>query len=200
MPSSPGSEDPRKAATPGVTEAPPPAEAEGTRPQEARDAARPPEAGARPEEGVARDDGLQAELDRTQDRLRRALADLDNYRKRVARETEQRIEQARDAVVGQWLDVVDSVERALSTTPPGPVRDGLQAFMDQMDAVLARQGVARIGRPGERFDPERHEAIGVVESAEAEDQTIVEVVRSGFARESRVLRPAQVIVARRPAA
>jgi molecular chaperone GrpE len=199
MPSSPGSDDPRKAATPGVTEAPPPAEGQATQPQEAPAVTRPPEAPP-PEAGGGRDDGLQAELDRTQDRLRRALADLDNYRKRVARETEQRIEQARDAVVAQWLDVVDSVERALNTTDPGPVHDGLRAFLDQMDAVLTRQGVARIGRPGERFDPERHEAIGVVESAEAEDQSIVEVARSGYARGSHVLRPAQVIVARRPAA
>jgi molecular chaperone GrpE len=183
-----------------VTEAPPPAEAHPNQAQEAPAAARPPEAAAPPEAGGARDDGLQAELDRTQDRLRRALADLDNYRKRVARETEQRIEQARDAVVAQWLDVVDSVERALNTTDPGPVHDGLRAFLDQMDAVLTRQGVARIGRPGERFDPERHEAIGVVESAEAEDQSILEVARSGYARGSHVLRPAQVIVARRPAA
>jgi molecular chaperone GrpE len=177
-----------------VTEAPPPAEAEDQHRQAAREDA-PPDAG-----GARDDGGLQAELDRTQDRLKRSLADLDNYRKRVARETEQRIEQARDAIIGQWLDVVDSVERALSTTTPGPVHDGLRAFLDQMDAVLARQGVARIGRPGERFDPERHEAIGVVETTEADDQTILEVARSGYARGSRVLRPAQVIVARRPAA
>jgi molecular chaperone GrpE len=182
-----------------VTQAPPPAEARPDQHQEAPEGARPPEAAPPPEAG-AQDDGLQAELDRTQDRLRRALADLDNYRKRVTRETEQRIEQARDAVIGQWLDVVDSIERALSTSPPGPLHDGLRAFLDQIDAVLARQGVARIGRPGERFDPERHEAIGVVESAEAEDQTILEVARSGYARGSRILRPAQVIVARRPAA
>jgi molecular chaperone GrpE len=67
-----------------------------------------------------------------------------------------------------------------------------------MEAILARQGVQRVGRPGERFDPERHEAIGVRETTEVPDHTIIEVARSGFAIGDRVLRPAQVIVARAP--
>ncbi len=60
-----------------------------------------------------------------------------------------------------WLEAVDSVERAIQMEPDGPCRDGLQAVMGQMDAVLQRQGAQRIGAPGERFDPERHEAIAV---------------------------------------
>jgi molecular chaperone GrpE len=62
--------------------------------------------------------------------------------------------------------------------------------------VLAREGVHRIGAPGERFDPERHAAIAVQDSAQAPDQTILAVQRSGFALGDRVIRPAQVVVAR----
>jgi molecular chaperone GrpE len=74
------------------------------------------------------------------------------------------------------------------------VSEGLRAVLEQMEAILARQGVERIGAAGERFDPERHEAVGVQPTTELPDRTVVEVARSGFARGDRVLRPAQVIV------
>jgi molecular chaperone GrpE len=93
---------------------------------------------------------------------------------------------------------VDSVERALWMQPENEngVAEGLRAVLEQMEAVLARQGVERIGAAGERFDPERHEAIGVRPTNDVPDRTIVEVARSGFALGDRVLRPAQVIVSR----
>ena len=65
-----------------------------------------------------------------------------------------------------WLDVVDSVERAMRIESDGPCSDGLRAVLEQMDAVLARQGAQRIGAAGDDFDPERHEAIAVQPSAE----------------------------------
>jgi molecular chaperone GrpE len=65
-----------------------------------------------------------------------------------------------------------------------------------MESVLARQGALRIGDAGERFDPERHEAIAVQAHSELPDRTIVTVERSGFALGDRVIRPAQVVVAR----
>jgi molecular chaperone GrpE len=98
----------------------------------------------------------------------------------------------------QWLDAVDSVERAMRMQPEGPCYEGLRAVLDQMDAVLARQGVQRIGAAGEQFDPERHEAIAVQPSAEVPDRTVLAVERSGFASGDRVIRPAQVVVARAP--
>jgi molecular chaperone GrpE len=81
--------------------------------------------------------------------------------------------------------------------PDSTLAVGLLAVRDQIEAVLARQGVTRLGAKGERFDPERHEAVGVVETDEVPDGTIAEVARSGFALGDRVLRPAQVIVAQR---
>jgi molecular chaperone GrpE len=134
-----------------------------------------------------------------EDRYKRALADLDNYRKRTARETERRITEARDRVERDWLDVVDAVERALRMEPDpvNPVAEGLRQVLEQMEAILARHGVQRMGAAGEQFDPERHEAISVVENDELPDRTVVEVARSGFASGDRVLRPAQVVVSRR---
>jgi molecular chaperone GrpE len=156
---------------------------------------------ARPENGA--DTELEqlrernAELD---DRYKRALADLDNYRKRAARDVERRVAEGREAMARQWLEAVDSLERALqAAAADNPLAQGLRAVLAQMEAILERQGVTRMGSPGEPFDPERHEAVAVVESAEAPDQSIVEVMRSGYMLDDRVLRPAQVVVARRAA-
>jgi molecular chaperone GrpE len=141
---------------------------------------------------------LTEEIARLEDRYKRALADLDNYRKRTAREIERRVAEARESALRDWLDAVDSVERAVRMEPDGPCAEGLRAVLEQMDSVLARQGAVRIGDAGERFDPERHEAIAVQASAELPDRTIVAVERSGFALGDRVVRPAQVVVARAP--
>jgi molecular chaperone GrpE len=151
------------------------------------------------EQPQGREEDLTAELARIEDRYKRALADLDNYRKRAGREIERRVGEAGDALLRDWLEVVDSVERALSQDRDGPLQEGLRAVLDQIEAVLARQGVERIGAVGERFDPERHEAVDVRTTTEFDDRTVVEVARSGFAVRGRVLRPAQVVVSRRPA-
>jgi molecular chaperone GrpE len=136
---------------------------------------------------------LEARNEQLEDRYKRALADLDNYRKRVARDVERRLEEGTDALVRDWLELVDSVDRAARG-------DGetFRPLQDQIAAILEREGIARVGAEGERFDPERHEAIGVKETPELPDRTVVDVARSGFARGARVLRPAQVVVARNP--
>jgi molecular chaperone GrpE len=131
-----------------------------------------------------------------EDRYKRALADLDNYRKRSARELDRRVADSRESMLRDWLEALDSIERALRIDPDGPAAEGLRAVLEQMESILARYGVERLGAPGESFDPERHEAIGVRATDEAPDRTVLEVARSGFALGDRVLRPAQVVVAR----
>jgi molecular chaperone GrpE len=143
-------------------------------------------------------DGLNDELARIEDRYRRALADLDNYRKRAAREVERRTAEVREAMILDWLDVVDSVERAMQVEPEGPCQEGLLAVMQQMDSVLQRHGVTRTGAPGETFDPERHDAVATQAAGATPPHTVVQVPRSGFALGDRVIRPAQVVVARAP--
>jgi molecular chaperone GrpE len=137
----------------------------------------------------------RAELEAMEDRYKRALADLDNYRKRSARETERRIAEAEDRVLRDWLEAVDSVERALRLASDPALAAGLRAVLEQIEAILGRERVERIGATGERFDPQRHDAVGVRVAGDVPDGTIVDVVRSGFSRSGRVLRPAEVIVA-----
>jgi molecular chaperone GrpE len=135
---------------------------------------------------------LEARNAELEDRNLRARADLENYRKRTAREVERRVTEEREAVLLDWLEALDSVERALRMTPDA---EGLRAVLEQMEAILERQGVERTGAPGEPFDPERHEAISV-RDGEGAQPTIADVTRSGFTVSDRVLRPAQVIVKR----
>jgi molecular chaperone GrpE len=143
-------------------------------------------------------EGNGAALARMEDRYKRALADLDNYRKRAARDVQMRVGESREVLLRDWLEAVDSVERALQMGHGTPAADGMRAVLEQMEAILARHGAQRIGTAGEPFDPERHEAIDVRESADVPDRSVLEVVRSGWAIGDRVLRPALVVVARRP--
>jgi molecular chaperone GrpE len=126
------------------------------------------------------------------DRYLRALADLDNYRKRSAQEVERRVTEGTERLLLDWIEAVDSVDRALAMQPS----DGLRSVLEQMEAILARQGVERVGAAGDRFDPELHEAISVRESDGVPDRTVLDVARSGYRRGDRVLRPAQVVVSR----
>jgi molecular chaperone GrpE len=144
----------------------------------------------------------QQRFDQLEDRYKRALADLDNFRKRSAKETERRVTEARDGVLREWLEVVDSVERALQTSEDEALQtsedEGLRALHDQMRGILERHRVVRVGERGDPFDPEIHEAVAVTETEEAPDGTVVEVARPGYRSGDRVLRPAQVVVARAP--
>jgi molecular chaperone GrpE len=129
---------------------------------------------------------------RDDERYLRALADLDNYRKRSAQEVERRVTEQADQLLLEWIEAIDSVDRALGMQPS----DGLRSVLEQMEAILTRQGVERVGAAGDRFDPELHEAISVRESDEVPDRTVLDVARSGYRNGERVLRPAQVVVSR----
>jgi molecular chaperone GrpE len=126
------------------------------------------------------------------ERYLRALADLDNYRKRSAQEVERRVAEQAERLLLEWIEAIDSVDRALGMQPS----DGLRSVLEQMEAILTRQGVERVGAAGDRFDPELHEAISVRESDEVPDRTVLDVARSGYRNGERVLRPAQVVVSR----
>jgi molecular chaperone GrpE len=137
-----------------------------------------------------------AELAEMEQRYLRAAADLENYRKRASREIDRRVAERSEQMLSEWLNVLDSVERALVTNADEGASEGFRAVLAQMEAILARHGVRRVGEVGEHFDPDRHEALLVRPADGAPDRTVLEVARSGFAVDDRVLRPAQVVVSR----
>ncbi len=128
----------------------------------------------------------------------RALADLDNMRKRCAAQVGRAAAETRAAVAAEWLPVVDNLERALehSQADPDAIIEGVRAVRDQALGILARLGFPRRDDVGAKFDPARHEAIGVRTDSDGEPGTVVEVVRAGYGEGEHQLRPAQVVVAR----
>ncbi|MEA2245981.1 MAG: molecular chaperone GrpE [Solirubrobacteraceae bacterium] len=200
MPSSPGSSESGQPPPDGRTER---SGAEGSQATTVQSPGPPPAGGTTAGEGgrTPTEAQLDAEIARMDDRYKRALADLDNYRKRSAREVERRVRESREALIRDWLEVVDSVERALrmEQDTANPLYQGLRAVLDQMETLLARHGVRRVGEAGEPFDPERHDAVDVRVTDEVPDRTVLQVLRSGFALGDRILRPAQVVVSRRAA-
>jgi molecular chaperone GrpE len=137
-----------------------------------------------------------------EDRLRRALADLDNLRKRYEREVARERLDTRMQVSLQWLPVVDDLERAIehlqSSEYCGPdVVEGVRVIRDRALSVLAQLGFPRFDATGEGFDPTRHEAVSVIDSDEPPG-TVVATTRTGYGTGEVVLRPAGAVVARAP--
>ncbi|MFE2076354.1 nucleotide exchange factor GrpE [Streptomyces misionensis] len=145
------------------------------------------------------DDEYAAALKEVEDRWRRALADLDNLRKRHARELdrERALERARTAAA--FLPVVDNLELALNHagSDPGAIVEGVRAVRDQAVSILERLGYERHAETGVPFDPSRHEVVGVVQDPDAEPNTVAQVLRPGYGEAERQLRPAAVTVAKR---
>jgi molecular chaperone GrpE len=131
-------------------------------------------------------------------RLLRALADLDNLRKRVDREVTRQREDERADVARRWLPVVDDLERALEYGGASdPLVAGVRAVFERALFVLEQLGFPRFEDVGAPFDPTRHEAVGTIET-EAPPGTVAATTRAGYGSDEMVLRPASVIVARRP--
>jgi molecular chaperone GrpE len=128
----------------------------------------------------------------------RALADLDNVRKRCAGQVSRAESEARAAVTRQWLAVVDNLDLALehAEADPASIIDGVRAVRVQALDILARLGFARRDDRGARFDPARHEAVASRPDPQAEADVVAEVVRPAYGEGDHQLRPAQVVVAR----
>lgn len=132
----------------------------------------------------------------------RAAADLENTRKRLQREHQERSRYAAEATVRQLLPIVDSLSQAVvavdKQSDPQAVVKGVHLIYRQLLGLLEKEGVARIPTVGERFDPHRHEAVAQVDTDDhAADGTIVEEVQAGYTIHGKVLRPAMVKVAKK---
>src|ERR1700742_3218015 len=152
-----------------------------------------------PPEAVASQSDSDKELAKLEDRWRRAAADLDNLRKRYARELDRERATERSRVAGAWLPIVDNLELAISHAgdQSDAVLEGVRSILEQALRVLQQLGYPRDGEAGVPFDPDRHEVVGVVDRPDTVPGTVVEVVRPGYGEGSRQLRPAAVVVSRR---
>lgn len=137
----------------------------------------------------------RARADEHQSRLR-ALADLENFRRRTEREAGGARRAGQSEVLLPLLDVHDNLERALAagSTDPAFLR-GVEAIAEQLRRIVTSLGAVPIPSVGTLFDPRLHEAVGTAPAIDHPSDTVVTEVRRGFLLDGEVLRPAQVVVA-----
>src|SRR5690242_12040986 len=136
-----------------------------------------------------------------ENRWRRTAADLDNLRKRYARDLARERDGERALVASAFLPVVDTIERAIehAEADPASIVEGVRTMREQALGVLAALGFRREDETGVPFDPARHEVVGTVTADAAGEPpgSVVAVLRPGYGGPGRQLRPAAVTVARR---
>ena len=153
---------------------------------------------------VSEEERLRARVAELEDRLLRAAADFDNYKKRQARMYEEMIRNGNDRVLADLLEIVDNFERAIehasSTGDNGndAVRKGAELILTQMKDLLARYDVTPIESLGKPFDPNLHEALMQVESNDYDEGVIALEINRGYKRGDRVIRHARVGVSSGP--
>lgn len=143
----------------------------------------------------------RAEAQENWDRYTRAVAELDNVRKRSARELEKARNYGVEGLASELLNVADSLEMALATgaeAPPETLLEGGRNTLKQLQSAMEKYGVSEIYPEGEPFDPELHEAMTTQPSETAEPDTVLTVVQRGYQLNGRLLRPARVVVAKAP--
>jgi molecular chaperone GrpE len=141
---------------------------------------------------------LRDELRQKSEMYMRALADFDNFRKRVDRERAAAVKRGKREVILVFLHALDGFDRALehAMDDSAPIANGVRSIYRELIRQLEAQGVQRFGSRGEVFDPRLHEAVASVESDELEPGTIVGELQAGYRWDDEVLRPARVTVAR----
>ena len=155
-------------------------------------------------------DSIRAELEealREKDQFRamaqRAQADLINYRRRAEDEREEVRRSANTGLILKVLNVVDDLARAVAMVPDDAVApgwlDGLELVQRNLQNLLDTEGITKIEAEGKPFEPWEHEALVYQETDECEEGLVISVIRDGYRRHDRVLRPAQVSVAKAPA-
>ena len=150
---------------------------------------------------------LLAENAELKDKLLRAMADMDNLRKRLEREKEDAVKYAAAQFARDMLSVSDNLSRALEHVPEEKRAEGSEFFKNLIEGVemtlkdllatFERHGIKRINPMGEKFDPNYHQAMFEVTDTDAPTGTVVHVMQDAYTHHDRVLRPAMVGVAKR---
>jgi molecular chaperone GrpE len=144
---------------------------------------------------------LKAEVDRYKETALRSVADLDNYRKRMAREKEESIRYANFGFLERLIPVLDNFELGLQAAKASggsqsAVLDGMTMVFKQLQEFLANSGVETIEATGQPFNPNLHEAIAQEQSDEIDEGVVIRQLRKGYRLKDRLIRPANVVVSK----
>ena len=148
-------------------------------------------------------DPMKAQLAEAQDRYVRLYADFENFKKRAARERDEVRRATTESVLGRLLPVLDTFEMAmqaasLPNTTVDSLRAGVAMIQGQLRNTVADYGVEEIDAVGKPFDPALHEALSQQETTEVAEGLVLSQNRKGYRMKDRLLRPAAVVVARKP--
>jgi molecular chaperone GrpE len=165
-----------------------------------------PDPSEQPESGASADSErnrlaeIEAELVGARTEQLRLLAEMDNQRKRLARDAESARKYATDRLLADLIPVADSLEAGLGVQAADAtkLREGMQLTLRLLDKALASNGVSTVDPLGAAFDPEAHQAMSMVEVPGQAAGTVVTVFQKGYRLNDRLLRPAMVAVARDP--
>ena len=137
-------------------------------------------------------------LGEMRDLLMRERAEIENQRKRLARDVEQARKFANERLLGDLLPVCDSLERGLAadTADAGALREGMDLTLKALTKVAESNGLKAIEPLGQPFNPELHQAMSMVDAPGAAANTVVAVLQKGYVLNDRLLRPALVAIAK----
>lgn len=140
----------------------------------------------------------EAKLAEMRETLLRERADVDNQRKRMQREIEQARKFANEKLLGDLLPVLDNLERAVTAggEDVGALKAGVELTQRELLRVVTANGLAAVGTTGEPFDPERHQAMSMVDGNGHASGRVAAVMQRGYVLNDRLLRPALVMVAK----
>ncbi len=133
-------------------------------------------------------------------RFLRTCAELENFKKRAEREKSDAIKFSNEGLLKELITILDNLERAVhhsdETHNPESLKEGVKLTMDELLKTLKKFGLEQVSAVGDKFDPNKHEAISVIESSEHEDGTIIKEFQKAYFLKERLLRPAMVSVSK----
>ncbi len=149
----------------------------------------------------ARAQAAEQKCDEYYDRLLRASAEFDNYKKRTTREMRDVVRYANEKLFKELINVVDNLERAIASAEQDgkeddPLLQGVRLTLSEVEKIMERHNVAPINALGEAFDPNFHQAMMQEESADHPANTVISEMQKGYKLHDRLLRPAMVVVSK----
>jgi molecular chaperone GrpE len=133
--------------------------------------------------------------------LQYLLADYDNYRKQIERLTDDRIEEKRENIVSQLIEIFDDfckeIDHLKDGGCPTAIIEGFNGTLKNFESILKSEGIREIESLGKLFDPDIHDPVGFEENNEYPEKTIVEVKQKGYMRNNKLVRPSTVILSRK---
>ncbi len=145
-------------------------------------------------------EAAEARANESRDQALRAMAELENVRRRAARDVENAHKYALEKFAGELIGVKDSLEMGLAVqnATAEDLRAGSDATLKLLAKAFEKSGLQEVTPEGQAFNPELHEAIAMMPSADHAPNTVINVIQKGYQLSGRLLRPARVLVARAP--